>query len=705
MLERGSKRISQKYSVSLDSAWTTDFIFMGNGAKKCDDFFYVPYTTALNHPEIDTDDLGYWSLPFVLQDNHMDNYEMITYSVPVSYNGTVYGILGVEIGLNYLMDYFPVRNLDADLNAGYSIALRKSDGVFENLLGKGALYNAIATGGNKNLGEKQFKIIKKKGLPSYVYKVEDVQVGVQYIYAIYIPLSIYSSNVPYDNTQWCLFGFVSEKSIYDFKQEMRLKLFLTLLSSVILAFLLVRFLVIKVTKPFYNLVACVRGGISGIHSFVPSNVTEIDELHDVIENLTDAQKANEEQLVVEKERYKLAVENSNDEFFIFRVKENVLEIVNSEDSNGVWDLKKYPEPLSLLMIHEDDRKRVFDAVNNSEKNIDVEFRLWSNKNQRYGWVKLTGNNARAEDKSLLRVVGCIHNIQQRKLLEEEKKLKLYYDSLTSFCFFSHGTNVILENARKKENYGGVAMIFDIKTFSNLSNNYGLVFCDIIIECFAKILKESFDEKNLRETVFIRAGCDQFVLWSPEISSLQAKEIAKNVEKKFSLIIKEKYYKISFCCGIAESQKIADENDWNEVLKKAGNALFAAKDKTENIIVYDENFDSAGSEKNIDGGIPFVEIRPTTPLKDLTMPAIAMNLLDRGENINVVLDMLFYKICGRTNIKNVAITDFRREELANSAYYIYKENQEFVPSRLLRTAQSRSFRNFWKARRLKNFFSR
>ena len=36
--------------------------------------------------------------------------------------------------------------------------------------------------------------------------------------------------------------------------------------------------------------------------------------------------------------------------------------------------------------------------------------------------------------------------------------------------------------------------------------------------------------------------------------------------------------ISFCCGIAESKKIADENDWNEVLKKAGNALFAAKGK-------------------------------------------------------------------------------------------------------------------------------
>ena len=703
MLERGSKRISQKYSVSLDSAWTTDFIFMGNGAKKCDDFFYVPYTTALHHPEIDTYDLGYWSLPFVLPDNHMDNYEMITYSVPVSYNGVVYGILGVEIGLNYLMDYFPVRNLDADLNAGYSIALRKSDGVFENLFGKGALYNAIAADKNKNLGEKQFRIIKKKGLPSYVYKVENVQVGVQDIYTIYMPLNIYSSNVPYDNTQWCLFGFVSEKSIYDFKQQMRLKLFLTLLSSVILAFLLVRFLVIKVTKPFYNLVACVRGGISGIHSFVPSNVTEIDELHDVIENLTDAQKANEEQLVVEKERYKLAVENSNDEFFIFRVKENVLEIVNSEDSNGVWDLKKYPEPLSLLMVHEDDRKKVFDAVNNSEKNIDVEFRLWSNKKQKYEWVNLTGNNTRDEDKSLLRVVGCIHNIQQRKLLEEEQERKLYYDSLTSFCFFSHGTNVILENARKKENYGGVAMIFDIKTFSNLSNNYGLVFCDIIIECFAKILKESFDEKNLKETVFIRAGCDQFVLWSPEISSLQAKEIAKNAEKKFSVIIKEKYYKISFCCGIAESKKISDENDWNEVLKKAGNALFVAKDKAENIIVYDENFDSAESDKNIDGGIPFVEIRPTTPLKDLTMPAIAMNLLDRGENINVVLDMLFYKICGRTNIKNVAITDFRREELANSSYYIYKENQEFVPAAVVTHCTESQFQKFLESEETQKLF--
>lgn len=34
----------------------------------------------------------------------------------------------------------------------------------------------------------------------------------------------------------------------------------------------------------------IRGGQKGIHDFKESNIDEIDELHNVIENLTDAQK-------------------------------------------------------------------------------------------------------------------------------------------------------------------------------------------------------------------------------------------------------------------------------------------------------------------------------------------------------------------------------------------------------------------------------
>ncbi len=45
-MERGSKKLSQSMSISLDTPWRTDFRFQGNGNRSADDFFYQPYVTA-----------------------------------------------------------------------------------------------------------------------------------------------------------------------------------------------------------------------------------------------------------------------------------------------------------------------------------------------------------------------------------------------------------------------------------------------------------------------------------------------------------------------------------------------------------------------------------------------------------------------------------------------------------------------------------
>lgn len=75
------------------------------------------------------------------------------------------------------------------------------------------------------------------------------------------------------------------------------------------------------------------------------NIQEIDELHEVVKNLTENEIRTETQLKEEKERYRVAVESSNDLFFTYRDKAHTLEIVNSKSHDGVWDIKKIQEDL------------------------------------------------------------------------------------------------------------------------------------------------------------------------------------------------------------------------------------------------------------------------------------------------------------------------------------------------------------------------
>ena len=271
-------------------------------------------------------DLGYWAKPFILEDSYLDDHKMITYSVPLKYDGEIYGVLGVEISLDFLNSYYSVHDLDTSRNAGYALTIDQSDDsdkTYEIISGKGTLYDAAARVG------KTLKLQQQTG--KELYKVKDAFVGTQRIYAITKPLKLYSNNVPYEDTKWTLCGFVTEDSIYGLGNQVYMWIIATIIGSILCAVILLYILIRYVTKPVYTLAESVRGGVKKIHQYGSSSIKEINELHEVIETLTDAQQEAEDRLLEEKERYKIAVETSNDLFFTYRKKDKILEIVNSKE--------------------------------------------------------------------------------------------------------------------------------------------------------------------------------------------------------------------------------------------------------------------------------------------------------------------------------------------------------------------------------------
>ena len=80
LLERGSKLLSRKWNIPLDTGWTTHFSMSGQGKSRDEHFFYEPWRAGKAYGDASTEDLGYWSLPFYLKKDGTDSYEMITYS-------------------------------------------------------------------------------------------------------------------------------------------------------------------------------------------------------------------------------------------------------------------------------------------------------------------------------------------------------------------------------------------------------------------------------------------------------------------------------------------------------------------------------------------------------------------------------------------------------------------------------------------------
>lgn len=656
LMERGSKVLSQNMSISLDTSWHTDFRFQGNGKRDADDFFYQPYITAANYVDSRTSmvNLGYWSKPFILEDFHMDNHKMITYSVPLVYDKTVYGVLGIEVGVNDLTKFFQVKDLDSDLNAGFALVVDHGNGNYEGIAGEGALYDAVSRDGSD--------FVLEEPVQENLRLVQGAAIGKQQIYGLVSNLELYSRNVPYEDTQWALCGFVTEDSVYGLISDVYERILGAILGSALMAVILVYFLVQYATEPVYHLVESVRGGVKGIHSFQESGIQELDELHKVIENLTDTQMQTENQLLEEKERYRIAVESSQDAFFTYKCREKLLEIVNSKGNDGVWDCGKHPEFLDNDSIHPADKAKLMNAVKSSGGVLDVDFRL-QHANGEFQWVNLSGSITFNENKERSRIVGCIHNVHQHKLLEQAQKRKQIYDSITSFYRLGSGLEVVETLCR--DDLEGVLVLLEIQQFSKIDERYGLIFGDIILEQFAGLLAKRFQEDGLNGGIYIRAGADQMLVWLPVCTTGPIVRSVQGLEKEFGALTDEKHLSLSLKCGIAVT---GSRNSLSEALEQTKTALTAARHGKQEIMFYEE---LSTVEKACAVDVAFAEVASLERLKEMTLSSIALNLFDRDGDTSVVLDILALKLQEKYHLTDIVITHFNGEYMVNNLLYCWK----------------------------------
>lgn len=656
LMERGSKVLSQNMSISLDTSWHTDFHFQGNGKRDADDFFYQPYITAENYVDSRTSmkNLGYWSKPFILEDFYKDNHKMITYSAPLVYDKTVYGVLGIEVGVNDLTKFFQVKDLDSDLNAGFALVVDHGNGNYEGIAGEGALYDAVSRDGSD--------FVLEEPVQENLRLVQGAAIGKQQIYGLVSNLELYSRNVPYEDTQWALCGFVTEDSVYGLISDVYERILGAILGSALMAVILVYFLVQYATEPVYHLVESVRSGVKGIHGFQESGIQELDELHKVIENLTDTQMQTENQLLEEKERYRIAVESSQDAFFTYKCKEKLLEIVNSKGNDGVWDCGKHPEFLDNDSIHPADKAKLVNAVKSSDGVLDVDFRL-QHANGEFQWVNLSGSITFDENKERSRVVGCIHNVHQHKLLEQAQKRKQIYDSITSFYRLGSGLEVVETLCR--DDPEGVLVLLEIQQFSKIDERYGLIFGDIILEQFAGLLAKRFQEDGLNGGIYIRAGADQMLVWLPVCTTGPIVRSVQGLEKEFGALTDEKHLSLSLKCGIAVT---GSRNSLSEALEQTKTALTAARHGKQEIMFYEE---LSTVEKACAVDVAFAEVASLERLKEMTLSSIALNLFDRDGDTSVVLDILALKLQEKYHLTDIVITHFNGEYMVNNLLYCWK----------------------------------
>ncbi len=653
LLERGNKQLSRTWNIPLDTNWTSRFRM-----DDADEYFFEPWRAGSAHPDADVIDLGYWAQPFTLEKNGADPYEMISYSIPLRYEGKVYGVLGVEISRRNLYDYFPVEELNDTKQSGYMLALCTDDGNYTPLAGKGLLYDLVHSSGDFSLKETDYERLSL---------VEGVQLNNQGIYSVVYPLQLYGKNVPYDDTQWVLIGLDTEEDLFGMSRQLYGWVVAAVLIGLVFGVIGIYFVVRHLTRPIQYLMQCISRGQEGLREFHSSNILEIDALYDVVNELTEQQKMAENILLEEKERYKMALESSNDIFFSYDLQNQVLDIFNHKTLNGQWNNpQKEAGLINPEYIYESDREMLSQLMQQNSDQPHAEFRMRWPEETTFTWVSLSGKAIYDTDGRRWKLVGSIHDIQEQKEWEAEQLRRNTTDGVTGLYTFSAGIKR-MEELRQSQPDGVMLDLF-LDHLKDATRKNGIVFSDMMLEEMAALIKrlcQMSEADAACRVTGLRLNADELVLWLSGYSRERAEAFAESLIHMAAQAFPEERFNVHLHVGLSCA------------VPARGVKVLIREAKLARINSYGERFGVYQSlSKAQTASLPALreqEINSLGYSEDVSLVSVALNIFDKGTDFPAQMTLMIRKIARYYQAEGVLVSLLHDDFRSNYLNYQWHEN--------------------------------
>ena len=285
MFERAPAELVQAFGITTDKAWTPAQQYL----EREEDAFYVrPFQAAYESGEQTgaAADYGRWTtLPYTLLG---DDREAIAYAQPLILDdGTVYGVLGIEMLESYMDTKLPWDELQNDNHGSYLLASTTSD-----LRGEELQIHVTA-----NTGE-QTTALQKEGWELTLHRAKGYwhypSGGANQVVSIR-QISLYNRNAPFSGERWLLIGVVGRNDLFRFSQSVTNLVSFAILLTLGFGLGCAFFVSIGLAQPVAQLskeLADAQERHQAVPEFSRTGIRELDRLADAIVTLsTDNYKA------------------------------------------------------------------------------------------------------------------------------------------------------------------------------------------------------------------------------------------------------------------------------------------------------------------------------------------------------------------------------------------------------------------------------
>lgn len=553
LVEAGPGDYMIQYGYTLDSNWQSRLIVTEDS-----DFYFKPYMQAQRHGnDRKAENMGYWSPTFRLRPNDI---EIITYSVPlIDEEGHVYGVIGIELSIDYLQDLTNNREIIVDEAAGMVMATSTKEKNYHAQATCGVQYqrllptNMIFTMNQRN--DALYKVSIGKDLNHLASKYD---------------LKLYNSNTPFEEEQWSLVGIVHSAKIERSSRALILRLVITGLVSLIISIMTAILLAINTTRPINKLMLGIDEMKDEDANLPETMIREFDELGSEIVRRNRAiwESAHKIANIIKMTDLSLGVFEYNSAEEQNFCTDKILQMFEIDVNSSSWknnyiryqEMKEKIKEVKKKLIQEKDEKEIY--------HYEV-----SDHTVRWIRVKVVGTS----ENYLCIVLDVTDEMNEKQKIKHERD----YDVLTDLYnrrAFAREVKTILE---EKPNTTAVMSIWDLDNLKFMNDTYGHDMGDRYINLLATVFKRV----QRANVIMARMSGDEFMMFIYDENPAKICEIMRDIHRAFSaekiVITDGSELPVSASAGMALYPM--DGTTYEDLSKYADFAMYEVKNKEKGAI--------------------------------------------------------------------------------------------------------------------------
>ena len=296
------------------------------------------------------------------------------------------------------------------------------------------------------------------------------------------------------------------------------------------------------------------------------------------ENYEELEK-QEEALRISEERYRYAVEGSNDAIWDwdlqnseYYVSKRGLQMIGLMEQNSM-SLESW-----MCFIHPQDRAHFENYLQGFYQNNSnfgqIEFRVIGSKGETR-WLFCRGKGIFDRNNKLMRVSGFYTDITDRINAEEAINKLAYYDVLTGLpnraMLFEHSNQLLVESEQAGKS--GALLYIDLDNFKAINDTRGHAAGDHVLVGIAKELVEAIHYDTIA-----RIAGDELIVINKDSTMMEASKLANEIMRIISNPRNIDGFEFIITCSIGITMFPEDGTDINKLLMNADSAMYHAKEQ-------------------------------------------------------------------------------------------------------------------------------